>query len=131
MQGLTKKYSPNTIGSITIPKEWQIYKLGDKGLIHGIRAGGTPLRIKKEYWDNGDIPFVKIQDITQSNKYLYETEEKITKAGLDYSSAWIVPPNSILLSLYASFGEVIINKIPVATNQAIIAIQPKESILNV
>ena len=57
------------------------------------------------------------------------TKVKITKQGLDDSSAWLVPENSLLYSMYASYGLPIINKIKVATSQAIIVYQqPKDLI---
>ena len=105
-----------------IPKGWDLVKLGNEKIALKLRSGGTPLTSNKKYWENGDISFVKIEDITNSKKFLYKTKNKITKLGLENSSAWLVPPNSLLLSMYASFGEVIINKIPVATNQAILGI---------
>lgn len=86
-----------------------------------MRAGGTPRRGVAEYW-NGSIPFVKIEDMTASSGEIFSTAESITEKGLAESSAWVVPPGAVLLAMYASIGEVAINRIPVATNQAIMAI---------
>ncbi|WP_456420076.1 restriction endonuclease subunit S, partial [Methanocaldococcus infernus] len=96
-----------------------------------IKAGGTPKTTVKEYYENGYIPFAKIEDITRSNKYLTSTKVKITEKGLNNSNAWKVPKNSLLFAMYGSIGEVAINKIELATNQAILGIIPKESILDV
>ncbi|MCC5998164.1 MAG: restriction endonuclease subunit S [Thermofilum sp.] len=106
-----------------IPKDWKTAKLGE--ICEKIKAGGTPLTTKKEYW-NGNIPFVKIEDMTSSGKYLMKTSSSITNTGLENSSAWLVPENSLLLAMYGSLGEVSINTIKVATSQAILAIIPKE-----
>lgn len=106
-----------------IPKDWDIKKLED--ICEKVRAGGTPLTSKKEYW-NGDLPFVKIEDITFAGKYLTTTKSFISKDGLNNSNAWLVPENSLLLAMYGSMGEVSINKIPVTTNQAILGIIPKD-----
>ena len=111
-----------------IPKEWQIvklYEISDK-----IKAGGTPRVSKKEYW-NGSIPFVKIEDLTAFGKYLYSTKTFITELGLEKSNAWIVPEESLLLAMYGSMGEVAINKIKVATNQAILGIIPRRGVTHV
>ncbi|MCJ7634819.1 restriction endonuclease subunit S, partial [Candidatus Bathyarchaeota archaeon] len=78
-----------------------------------LKAGGTPLTKIKEYYDDGNIPFVKIEDIVGSSKYLYGTKTRITEQGLRNSSAWLVPRDSLLYSMYASYGEPIINKIEV------------------
>jgi len=99
---------------IEFPKDWNVRKLKD--VIIKAKSGGTPRRNIPEYW-NGNIPFAKAQDITKSDKYLYNTEEFITEKGLENSNAWIVSENSLLLTIYGSIGFVAINKIPVATNQ--------------
>jgi len=108
-----------------IPSDWKVVKL--KEIAERLKAGGTPLRTVKGYW-NGNIPFVKIEDITSVEKYLTRTASTISEEGLRNSSAWLVPPKSILLSMYASIGEVAINKVQVATNQAILAIIPKKEV---
>lgn len=106
-----------------IPEDWEVVRLGD--VAKKLKAGGTPRTTVKEYW-NGNIPFVKIGDITATQKYLKQTKTTITEAGLKNSSAWLIPKNSILLSMYASIGEVAINKILLSTNQAILAIIPQK-----
>ncbi|MFY9084057.1 restriction endonuclease subunit S [Aliarcobacter cryaerophilus] len=104
-----------------LPVGWELVTL--ESISRKMQSGGTPLSSNKSFY-NGDIPFVKIDDITSSAKYLYKTKINITKEGLENSSAWIVPINSILYSMYASLGFLVINKIPVATNQAIMNIIP-------
>ena len=69
---------------------------------------------------------MSINDITKQGKYISSTENHISKLGLENSSAWIVPPYSLILSMYASVGLVTINKIPIATSQAMFAMQLKE-----
>ncbi|MCM8808476.1 MAG: restriction endonuclease subunit S, partial [Candidatus Omnitrophica bacterium] len=105
---------------------WPTKKLGE--ICEKIKAGGTPRRDNLLYW-NGNIPFVKIEDITSTRKYITSTSEKISEEGLNHSNTWLVPAECILLSIYASVGEVAINKIPVATNQAILGIVPDRKIV--
>jgi type I restriction enzyme S subunit len=105
------------------PRDWDVTKLED--ICEKVRAGGTPLTSKEEYW-NGDLPFVKIEDITLAGKYLTVTKSFISKEGLSNSNAWIVPENSLLFAMYGSMGEVSINKILVTTNQAILGIIPQD-----
>jgi len=119
-------YKTTEIG--VIPEEWEVVTLEDKRVSKKLQAGGTPLRSIKEYYEKGEFPFVRIEDMTKNEHYLYGTEIKITEKGLENSSAWLVPPNTILFSMYASYGEAVINRIPVATNQAIIAIIPQENV---
>ena len=82
------------------------------------KAGGTPKSTNKKFYD-GEIPFLSISDMTEQGKYIYRTEKTLTQEGLNNSTAWIVPKDSLLLSMYASVGQVAINRIPLTTSQAI------------
>lgn len=97
--------------------KWEKKKLGELCLV--AKSGGTPKSTKKEYY-NGKIPFLSISDITKQGKYLTYTSSHISQLGLDNSSSWVVPTNSIIYSMYASVGFVAINKIPIATSQAVL-----------
>ena len=81
------------------------------------KAGGTPSSNNKDYYD-GNIPFLSISDMTNQWKYILKTEKTISQQGIKNSSAWVVPKNSIILSMYASYGLIAINKIELATSQA-------------
>jgi len=126
LKGEYREFKDTEMGKV--PKEWEVTKL-DEACIK-IKAGGTPLTSKKEYYD-GNIPFVKIEDLTSSYKYLKSTSTTITDAGLKNSSAWLVPVKSLLVAMYGSIGAIAINEIEVATNQAILAILPIEEKTNV
>lgn len=97
--------------------KWEIIDLGDKEYFE-IQSGGTPNSKKKEYW-NGNINWATLKDLPTENLIteLTETERKITKKGLENSSAKIVPQNSILVSSRATIGRVAITKSEIATNQ--------------
>ena len=66
--------------------------------------------------------------MTNQGKYLYYTSSRISKLGLENSSSWIVPAGSIIYSMYASVGFVAINRIPMATSQAVLNLILKENI---
>jgi type I restriction enzyme S subunit len=86
-----------------------------------IKGGGTPLRRKKEYWINGDIPWVKISDIR--GKYVKETEELITKEGFNSSSVKMIEKGSLIYTIFATVGKVAILDIDATTNQAIVELE--------
>ncbi|MBQ3414344.1 MAG: restriction endonuclease subunit S [Clostridia bacterium] len=105
--------------------EWKIVKL--ESLIKKGKAGGTPSSTNSEYY-NGDIPFLSIRDMTEQGKYIVKTEKSITEEGLNNSSAWIIPKNSLLYSIYASIGLVAINRSDISTSQAIYGIILKDGV---
>ena len=88
--------------------------------------GGTPTTSNASFYDNGKIPFVKIDDLKK--KYLTENKDFITELGLQKSSAWLVPSRSILFSNGATIGEITITTYPVCTKQGILGIVPKPNI---
>ena len=98
-----------------------------KEIIKKGKAGGTPKSSIQSYY-NGEIPFLTINDMTKQGKFIKSTEKTITKEGLNNSSAWIVPKNSLLYSMYASIGLVSINKIDLTTSQAIYSIILKDNV---
>ena len=98
-------------------KAWATDKLGS--LCLKVSSGGTPLRSVPEYYENGTIPWMKTGEVKKS--VIYDTEEKITEAGLENSSAKLVPANSVIVAMYGdgdTAGNVAINKVPLTTNQA-------------
>jgi type I restriction enzyme S subunit len=102
-----------------IPKDWEVNELKKVSVL--IKSGSTPLKSKRDYW-NGNIPFVTQADMTKVERYLHETSERITELGAKSSNLFIVPENSILLSMYGTIGKVVINKVPVTVSQNIAAI---------
>ena len=107
--------------------EWEDKKLGD---VATISSGGTPNRSKLEYWE-GSIPWVSTSLINFNT--IYNTEEKITEKGLQYSSAKIYPKDTILMAMYGqgkTRGKVAILGIDASINQACASIQTNQSILN-
>ena len=66
--------------------------------------GGTPTTSNTEFYDNGSIPFIKIDDL--SNKYLSANKDYITELGLKKSSAWLIPTHSIIYSNGATIGAI-------------------------
>lgn len=92
-------------------------------------SGGTPSREKSEYWEKGDIPWIRTADL--QNEVITESIEYITKKGLDNSSAKLVPPNTILIAMYGqgkTRGMTGYLNIEASTNQACACILPGNKI---
>ncbi|MDE5583211.1 MAG: restriction endonuclease subunit S [Ruminococcus sp.] len=94
--------------------KWQIKKMPE---VVKWSSGGTPKATVKEYYENGDIPWLIIGDL--NNGIITESETKITKLGLDNSSAKMIPPDTLLVAMYGSIGKLGITGIDCCTNQAI------------
>lgn len=108
-----------------IPKGWGINSIGEFCFTYG---GGTPSTKNPEFW-NGTINWAVPSDLTKNNQlFLKETERKITEVGLDNCASKLHPSNSILMTSRASIGFFSVNKVPIATNQGFIVIEPKREI---
>ncbi len=111
-----------------IPEHWEMRRV--KHIARKIIGGGTPDTSVSSHWateKKDSYLWVSIEDITKSN-FIRDTKKYITKSGLESSSAKIIPPFSILYSIYASLGKIAYSDLPVTTNQAILAIQPQDNL---
>ena len=98
------------------------------GEVSKISSGGTPKTGISEYY-NGNIPWLRTQEVNFND--IWDTEIKITTAGLKNSSAKIIPANCVIVAMYgATVGRVGINKIPLTTNQACANLCVDENVLN-
>lgn len=99
---------------IEIPEDWHIKSLDDVGKIIG---GGTPDSTNKNFW-GGDIFWAVPKDVTKLQvNQIEDTERKITKLGLENSSAKILPKGTILITSRATIGKCAITTKPMSTNQ--------------
>ena len=91
-------------------------------------AGGTPSRKNPGYY-NGSIPWIKTGEL--EDRYIFDSEEKITDEALRHSSAKIFPVDSVLIAMYgATIGKTAILGISATTNQACACAQCKDGIYN-
>lgn len=103
-----------------LPKGWRRVKISKS--LHTC-SGGTPSRSHREYYDNGEIQWVKTGEIQDS--VIINTEECITELGVKKSSAKILPRNTLLLAMYGvNVGKVGILAQNMACNQAACAFLP-------
>lgn len=101
-------------------------RLGD---ICETTSGGTPSRAKKEYWENGKIPWIKSGDLNKDR--ITEVDEFITEKGLRESSAKYIDSGTVLIAMYgATAGKTSISKIKATTNQAVCALTPRNNNLD-
>jgi type I restriction enzyme S subunit len=111
-------------------------KLGDDGLPEGweerpfeamveIVGGGTPKTKIAEYW-NGDIPWFSVVDAPEKGSvYVHSTEKCITHAGLENSSARLVPEGTTIISARGTVGKIGMAPRDMTFNQSCYALRPK------
>lgn len=104
-----------------LPPGWRWVRLGE---VCETTSGGTPSRKRMDYF-GGEIPWVKSGELKDGP--IFETEETITRAGLEASNAKLYPPGTLLMAMYgATAGRLGVLRVQAATNQAICAIFPDE-----
>lgn len=99
-------------------------RLGD---VAEIRAGATPRRAKAEYF-GGPIAWVKIGDMESG--VVRRTEETITQDAVDDHRIRVHNIGTILISIFATIGRIATLAVPAGTNQAIVAVLPKDGSLS-
>ena len=106
-------------------EDWEQRKLGDIATITG---GGTPSTNISEYW-NGDIDWYSPVEIGE-NRYVSGSIRKITKLGLEKSSAKILPVGTVLFTSRAGIGNTAILQAEGCTNQGFQSITPNSKELD-
>ena len=103
--------------------EWKT--LGDEEFFE-VTSGGTPSTGKPEYWDNGNIPWLKSESC--NNEPVYSAKNFITELGLKKSSAKLLQKETTLIALVgATIFKIAFLEFPAATNQNIASIKSKNS----
>lgn len=96
-----------------VPVNWCWSRLGESIKHH--LGGGTPSKNRADYWD-GDIFWASVKDIGKT-KYVDQTIDRITKAGLEDSSSNLIPPGNLIVVTRMGLGKISINRVPMAINQ--------------
>jgi type I restriction enzyme M protein len=112
---------------LKIQTEFELVKLSNRELFD-IVSGGTPSSKVSEYW-NGNINWATLVDLPSNLlvSQINSTARKISREGLNSSSAKLLPKNSILVSTRATIGRIAINKEECSTNQGFKNIVIKDS----
>ena len=114
-QALYRKMFVDGIDKENLPEGWRMGTLGE--YCKEIKSGGTPNRSNIEYWNSKDYRWLKTGEV--QNNVILETEEYISEAGLNHSSAKIIPCGSVIMAMYgATAGQVAYLDCEATTNQA-------------
>ena len=89
--------------------DWEIKKLDE---LSKIQRGASPRPISSKKWydfENKNVGWVRIGDVTASSKYLTETEDYFSEEGIKKSR--FLPKGSLIMSICATIGKPIITDI--------------------
>ena len=81
-----------------------------------IKNGYTPSKSKKEFWENGTIPWFRLEDVRVNGRELNDSIQHINPLGV---KGFLFPKNSIFMSTTATIGEYALVRVPYLTNQQI------------
>ena len=116
----------------TLFRQWFVVEAGEDweettlGEVIETTSGGTPSRKNMNFYENGVYSWVKSKELTGS--FILETEEHISDAALEKSSAKLLPKHSVLIAMYgATVGEYSIISNQMTCNQAICALKPNSN----
>lgn len=102
-----------------INKDSNINKIPLSKISKSITSGLTPLRTNNNFWNDGTIAWLKTEQLGE--KYIYDTNEKISTVALEQTSIKINPKNTLSIAMYGegrTRGSVSILKEEMTTNQA-------------
>lgn len=92
-------------------------KLVALGEVCEVVNGGTPDTKVSKYW-NGEHAWITPAEMGNlASPYLSSSRRKLTDEGLRNSSAQLLPTYSVILSSRAPIGHLVINDVPMASNQ--------------
>jgi restriction endonuclease S subunit len=102
-------------------------RLGD---ICHILIGGTPSRDVSDYWATHGNGFLWVSIGDMKGRWIYNTKERITQAGIDNSNVKLVSSGTTLMSFKLSIGRVARAGSELYTNEAIAAFVPTDDTIS-
>ncbi|MDO6462073.1 restriction endonuclease subunit S [Granulosicoccaceae sp. 1_MG-2023] len=103
--GTPKGYKQSELGEI--PEDWDAIKMGD---LARIQRGASPRPIDSPIWfdRNSTVGWLRISDVSKTNKYLTETTQSLSELGI--ANSRFVPKLNLVMSICATVGKPIITK---------------------
>lgn len=125
MKEYPKYKNSNTDYLVEIPVEWGLGKIKFQGKVV---SGSTPETNKTDFWD-GEIVWATPVDFgNEAQKYIINSQRKITTAGLKNIGGKLVPKGSIVISSRAPIGLVAIAGVDLSTNQGCKSVIPQKAV---
>ena len=83
--------------------------------IFHLKNGYTPSKSKTEFWENGDIPWFRMDDIRENGQILNDSLQKVSMTAIKGGN--LFPADSIIMSTSATIGEHALVTAPFLANQ--------------
>lgn len=90
-----------------------------------MKNGYTPSKSKSEYWNNGTIPWFRMEDIRSNGKILSNSIQKINQEAI--KGGKLFPANSIIIATSATIGEHALITTEYLSNQRFTCYYPKKA----
>ncbi|NMV57686.1 restriction endonuclease subunit S [Lactobacillus reuteri] len=104
---------------------WELFKsnyktkyLSISELANKVVTGKTPSKKKKEYYENGNVPFIKIPDM-HGRVFVTDSTEHLSTVGANSQKSKFIPKGSIIVSCIGTPGLVAMTSKRCQTNQQI------------
>lgn len=93
-----------------------------------LKNGYTPSKSEPKFWDNGNIPWFRMEDIRKNGMILNDSLQKINKVAI--KGGKLFPANSIIIATSATIGEHALITVPYLSNQRFTNLNLKEEYKN-
>lgn len=115
-EGVPMGYKITDVG--VIPEDWDPVPLG--ALARGIFRGASPRPIDDPVWfdEASSVGWVRISDVTQSSRYLFDTTQRLSPRGVEKSR--YLPSGALIMSICATVGRPIETRMEVCIHDGFV-----------
>lgn len=115
-----REYEMNILEEIqNCSVEWK-----ELGEVCELKNGYTPSKTNKEFWENGTIPWFRLEDIRKNGRVLSNSLQHVSRNAI--KGGKVFTANSLIVSTTATIGEVALITVPFLCNQQITAVMKKQ-----
>ena len=91
--------------------------------IFNTKNGYTPSKVNKDYWNNGTVPWFRMEDIRENGTILNHAIQNVSETAIKGS---LFPADSIIVATSATIGQHALIKVPSIANQRFTYLMVKE-----
>lgn len=91
------------------------------------KNGYTPSKSHRENWENGTVPWIRMDDLRLNGNILSESLQQVNEVAV--KGGKLFPKNSIIVATSATIGEHALITVPFLCNQRFTAVWPREEYL--